>query len=414
MKRFLALLAALALLLPTVAQAHTREEVRAAYRAITGPTDASPYAVEPVTAPPYQAGELTEAARSDALAWLNFIRWLADMGPVTDSAIYDYQCQHGAVLLAALDYVDHNAPSPGNMDGDFYDSAHLATTSSSIAKLAWMRPTILRDGIAYFLRDDGEANLTVLGHRRWALNPMMAATGFGLANSASGASYVVMYAHDLGNRGADWDTVLWPSAGAFPATLMHSDLAWSITLNPYRYDIAASQPVVTLTEASLGLSFRFYPRTGGGDGSCAMNLEGYGPGPCLIFRPDFHGGFTDYQQNQRWTVRVEGLLDANGGDAPIEYAVEMVSLHAEDVAAVEVSPLEAALTPGEALRLEARVVPAYADDLTVTWRSTDPAVAAVDAEGTVTALAPGRCEIVAASVNGREDACAVTVAEQSD
>ena len=406
----LALLAALAvLMLLPAARAHTREEIRAAYRAITEPTDASPYAAEPVVTPPYQAGDLTEAARADALAWLNYMRWLAGVGPVSESVIYDYQCQHGATLLAALDYVDHNAPNPGNMDGDFYDSAHLATTSSSIAKLAWMRPTILRDGIAYFLRDDGESNLTVLGHRRWALNPMMSATGFGLANSRSGASYVVMYAHDLGNRDVDWDTVCWPAAGAFPATLMHANLAWSITLNPYRYDVAGSQPVVTLAEPSLGLSFRFYPRTGGGDGSCALNLEGYGPGPCLIFRPDFDEGFTDYQQNQRWVVRVEGLLDAGGNDAPIEYAVEMASLHAEDVAAVELSALEAVLAPGETLRLEARVVPDYADDLSVTWRSTDPAVASVDGDGLVIALAPGRCEIVAASVNGREDACALTV-----
>ena len=44
------------------------------------------------------------------------------------------------VLLAALDYVDHYAPNPGDMDANFYDSAHLATMSSNIAKFNWMRP----------------------------------------------------------------------------------------------------------------------------------------------------------------------------------------------------------------------------------------------------------------------------------
>ena len=391
---------------------HSREEVRGAYRAIAAPEEGSPYAAEPSPRAPYDAGALTDSVRADALAWLNFTRWLADVEPVTESRIYDYQCQRGAVLLAALDYVDHNAPNPGDMDADFYDSAHLATTSSSIARLNWLRPGILRDGVSYFLRDDGEANLTVLGHRRWALNPMMAATGFGLANSAGGASYVVMYAHDLGRPDAEWDTVRWPAAGAFPAELMHANLAWSIVLNPAKYDLAASEPIVTLSEERLGLSFRFYPRTGGGDGSCALNVEGYGPGPCLIFRPDFDAAFTDYQQNQRWRVEVTGLADAEGNDASMAYTVEMISLHAEDVAAVELSPQEAVLAPGETLRLSAELVPAYADDLAVAWRSTDASVAEVDADGQVAALAPGTCEIIAAASNGRWDACRLTVASK--
>ena len=137
----------------------------------------------------------------------------------------------------------------------------------------------------------------------------MAETGFGLANSASGMSYVVMYAHDRGRADADWSAVCWPSAGAFPATLMHANLAWSVTLNPAVYNLPLSQPVVTLEEARSGLRFRFSPGAADNPGYCGVSYEGYGAGPCLIFRPDFSGAdFTDYQQNQRWTVRVEGLI----------------------------------------------------------------------------------------------------------
>ena len=81
---------------------------------------------------------------------------------------------------------------------------------------------------------------------------------------------------------AEWDRVCWPAPGAFPATLMHADLAWSIVLNPAKYDLAASNPAVMLTENLLSLAFRFYPKTGGGDGLCAVNVEGYGAGPCLL------------------------------------------------------------------------------------------------------------------------------------
>ena len=408
MKRIIAaLLAALALGAP--ARAHTRDEVRAAYAAAVSPAQDSPYAEPPAVRAPYAAGALTDAARRDALGYLNFARWLAGLMPVTDSAIYDYQCQHGAVLLAALDYVDHAAPRPGDMDGNFYDSAHLATSSGSIARFNWMRPTILREGVEYFLRDDGEENLANLGHRRWALNPIMAATGFGLANSESGMSYVLMYAHDLGRPDADWDSVRWPAEGAFPAELIHDHLAWSVTLNPAVYRLDAGRIAVTLTEAAGGLRFEFAP-DGPGDGYCALNAEGYGAGPCLIFRPDFTGtDFTDYQQNQRWTVRVDGLLGADGAPRPMEYEVEMISLEPQDAANVEITPLEAELAPGETLRLRADVVPAWADDLSVAWRSTDESVATVDGDGLATAVAPGECEIIARGAGGIEDACRVRV-----
>ena len=412
MKKALVLWLAL-LLAACPALAHTREEVRRAYGAIRAWDGPSPYAAPPTVAAPYEAGELSEEARNEALDFLNFARWLAGLGPVTDSGIYDYQCQHGAVLLAALDYVDHNAPQPGDMDRNFYDSAHIATTSGSIARFNWMRPTIVREGVEYFLRDDGEANLGTLGHRRWALNPVMAATGFGLANSQAGMSYVVMYAHDLGDPDAEWNSVCWPAAGAFPAELMHDHLAWSVTLNPKAWDLGRCDPEVTLSEADSGLVFHFRPRDGEGDGFCAMNFEGYGAGPCLIFRPDLSGaGFADYQQNQRWSVRVDGLFDADGEARALEYGVDMISLTVQDAVNVEISPLEATLAPGEALQLTAAVIPSYADDLAVAWRSTDPSVAVVDDAGEATAVGSGECDIIVTGPGGFEDACHVTVDEK--
>lgn len=408
----LSLTFALLLVLCFPACAHTREEIRTAYGAFQDRSTESPYAEFPSVAAPYEAGALTDAARTEALDFLNFARWLAGLEPVTESGIYDYQCQHGATLLAALDYVDHNAPKPSDMDGDFYDSAHIATTSGCIARFNWMRPTILREGVEYFLRDDGEENLGALGHRRWALNPVMAATGFGLANAKSGMSYALMYAHDLGRPDARWDSVCWPAAGCFPAELIHDHLAWSVVLNPASYSLYAIDPTVTLSESTTGLSFGFHPAAGVGDGYCALNLEGYGAGPCLIFRPDFSGtDFTDYLQNQHWHVRIDGLTDPNGAPRPIDYDVDMVSLVPQDAVNVELSPLEASLAPGESLRLTADVIPAYADDLTVAWRSSDESVATVDENGLVTALAPGECAIIATCAGGYEDRCSVSVAQ---
>ncbi len=412
LKKFLSVCLLVLALAALPAHAHTRDEVREAYGSLGDVGSESPYLTEPAVSAPYAEGDLTEAARADALDYLNFARWLAGLDDVRLLPLYNFRCQHGAVLLAALDYVDHDAPRPADMDDDFYESAHTATSASNIARLNWMRPTILREGVEYFLRDDGEENLPTLGHRRWALTPEMACTGFGLANAASGNTYVVMYAHDLAGK-ADWTSVAWPAAGAFPAELMHNHLAWSIMLNPGAYDLAASRPVVTLSERN-GLTFAFDPASDDGNGFCAMNLEGYGTGPCLIFRPDFTGtGFTDYQQNQVWTVRVDGLVDADGKDAPIEYEVDMISLTVQDAVNVEISQLEAELAPGDEMQLAADVIPAYADDLTVTWRSTDEAVATVDGSGNVIAVGPGECEIIVESAGGFTDACALSVIDKA-
>lgn len=407
---FIFVLCLLCGLFPSAQAYETREELRAAYRAIGASIEISPYARQPEVTAPYSAGALSEYACNDALAYMNFLRAIAGLEPVSRSQIYDLRCQHGAALLAALDYADHNAPKPADMDQDFYDSAHLATTSSNIARFNWMRPSILREGLAYFARDDGDANLPVLGHRRWLLNPYMAETGFGLANSETGMSYVVMYAHDFGNADAQWSEVLWPAAGAFPVELMHSNLAWSVTLNDEIYDAAHSDIQVTLTEEALGLSFTFDCGSGTGDGFCTVNTGNYGGGPCVIFRPDFSGyDFTDYVQNQTWQVTLTGLRRRDGGSAEISYEVNMTSLYVQEVANIEMSVLEAALSPGETMQLSAAVIPAYADDLTVTWRSSSPGVATVTQEGLVTAIASGECEIIAESANGRSDCCRLTV-----
>ena len=103
------LLILMALLAASPALAHTRGEVRAAYGALGSADGQSPYAAEPGIAAPYAEGDLTEAAREDALGFLNFARWLAGLEDVRQLPLYNFRCQHGAVLLAVLDYVDHNA-----------------------------------------------------------------------------------------------------------------------------------------------------------------------------------------------------------------------------------------------------------------------------------------------------------------
>ncbi|MBQ8506148.1 MAG: Ig-like domain-containing protein [Clostridia bacterium] len=409
------LLCAIALLLVlmqgALALAMTRQEMRAAYQAISSlRTDASPYEEEPDAAAFSTAGRLTEEKLGDALAYLNFLRAVAGLDAVQASEIYNLRSQNAALLLAANDFISHNPPCPEGMNPDLYDSGLLGASLSNLAHFNWMQPDILLDGIAYFARDDGDMNLSSLGHRRWLLNPRMAETGFGLANALSGHSYVVMFAVDDGNADAEWDHVAWPSAGAFPVELMRSSLAWSVSLNDEIYDLDASSPTVYMKEKLSGAQFRFNLAEADGDGYCSVSRENYGAGSCIIFRPELEdAGISEYLQNQVWEVEISGLVKRDGSAAVISYSCEMASLYPQDVANIELSQLESELAPGEMLKLSATVIPSYADDLTVNWSSSDEDIATVDFFGNVTAMQAGSCEITAASANGRADVCRITV-----
>lgn len=382
----------------------TRDELREAYQSIAQVEEV--FATEPSINPPYVAGTLSDSAKQNALDTVNFLRGVAHLNPVNENALYDLRCGNAAVLLAKNDYVDHDPPQPADMPDEFYASAHEGASQGNLAGMNWMRNTVLAEGIRYFVRDDGATNLSLLGHRRWILNPRMGETGFGLANSASGRSYVVMYALDE-SADCEWSEVCWPSAGAFPAELMHADLAWSITLNAEIYDIENANPVITLAEERLGLTFTFDCRNETGDGYCRISMENFGSGACLIFCPDFtETDFTDYSQNQRWTVHVAGLC---GKKSEIAYTVNMQSLYVQDVSNVEMRENAMEMTVGETVQLFANVVPEYADDLTLSWSSSDSNVASVDSNGTVTALSEGSCEIAAKSENGRADYCQISV-----
>lgn len=79
------------------------------------------------------------------------------------------------------------------------------------------------------------------------------------------------------------------------------------------------------------------------------------------------------------------------------------------VSSITVQPAQTKLKPGETAKLKAELQPLDATDTTVNWSSSDTSVAAVDREGTVTAVSPGTCTITARTTNGKEAGCSVTV-----
>lgn len=118
------------------------------------------------------------------------------------------------------------------------------------------------------------------------------------------------------------------------------------------------------------------------------------------------------------TVSAEGVVTAVAeGTATITatYAgvsatctVTVVKADPEPEMTIALDKTEATLTVGETLTLTAKIENPLQTDEAVTWSSTDEAVATVDSEGVVTAVAEGTATIIA-SYGGLSALCQVTV-----
>ena len=77
--------------------------------------------------------------------------------------------------------------------------------------------------------------------------------------------------------------------------------------------------------------------------------------------------------------------------------------------AIELSESEKTVFVGDTFTITATVKPEDAFNRTVTWSSSDPSIATVDENGTVTAIAKGEAIITAESADGVTAECKVTV-----
>ena len=120
------------------------------------------------------------------------------------------------------------------------------------------------------------------------------------------------------------------------------------------------------------------------------------------------GGFIS-PTNDGYDVNVE-VIDEAGNSA--WYKSENVKLASATVAVTGVTVAPAALTleVGQTGALTATVTPTTATNKAVTWTSSAPAIATVDASGTVKGIAPGTATITVKTADGGKTAtCAITV-----
>ena len=109
------------------------------------------------------------------------------------------------------------------------------------------------------------------------------------------------------------------------------------------------------------------------------------------------------------SVNENGLVTAkNAGTATITVTTEdggktaecVITVEAVPVQQIKLEPISTTLPLGKTLALKSQVLPENATNPGITWTSSEPSIASVDADGTVKALKTGTVTITAAAVDG--------------
>ena len=94
------------------------------------------------------------------------------------------------------------------------------------------------------------------------------------------------------------------------------------------------------------------------------------------------------------------------GKLKLTYPINVLEVFATGV---KLDKTSEKIVKGNTLQLKATITPDNTTNKTITWTSSDSKAATVDANGKVTAVAPGKATITAATANGKKATCAVTV-----
>ena len=92
--------------------------------------------------------------------------------------------------------------------------------------------------------------------------------------------------------------------------------------------------------------------------------------------------------------------------------INVVAWYGINIASITITPETADIVGGQKITLTSEITPANADDLTITWSSSDDAVATVNSNGQVTGVISGTVTITATTTDGNKtDTSEITVTE---
>lgn len=344
---------------------------------------------------PLTAGKINENVVKGSLQYLNLIRYGGGLPALelNSELIEGAQAKATYSMYLGTNSISNPSPHfPPKVDGisdEFYD---LCQTGGG-ENLFW------GDAITSILKalDDGYGDPVSCGHRRNLLNPGYSRFGVGTTNGQGVHKF-------SGYQEADYDFVCWPSNGITPTeALYRNGFQWTISANSYKYSFNRNTSV-EIKLLNTGDSWSFSNE----------NPDFYQTASLLSFNDD---SLTVSKDNV-YEVTIKNVTDLESGkDVDYTYRSVIVSLTGStaDVDSVKISKTEHSGYIGDIFSLKAQILPEDADNLFVTWESSDMSVAEVNNCGVVTLKAEGKAVITATSKNGSPSAsCTVTVTEEPE
>lgn len=342
--------------------------------------DATEYSVTPVK---YTVrGELSDKSKNGALAILNNIRYIAGLNPVSLDDSYGDLAQAAAFVNASIGQLTHYPSSvttkPETMSEEDWNLGNEGARQVNLASGLSTLNLSVRD----WTYDEDSGNVSVIGHRRWCLNPKMGKTGFG----ATGP-YYAMYSFDTSGSGAQ-NNVAWPAEN-MPVEYFNKNIPWSLSTGT---TVSVSNVTVTLTRINDGKVWTFSSsETYQTSNQKYFNVDnqGYGQRGCIIFRPDEIDGYNDGDQ---FNVRITGV-----GSTPIEYTVKF--FNAVPLKGIKFSPEEDEVKVGGWKWPNVYPLPRESSEelnrSEITYESSDESVATVGSSGSIDAVGVGKATITA-------------------
>lgn len=368
-------------------------------------TDDSIYESVPRTSVPFSPGRLKDAYILDGINAVNFVRYLAGVPDdiVPDWTLRDQQ-QAASLINAVRGVLEHRPERPAGMDVPLYELGYRGTSGSNLAAVS----ATLYKSVLMYMSDSDPSNIARVGHRRWVLNPRMTKTMFGFVHSDSLGEVTSMYAIDESRpRSAfHYDFINWPAPGDFPLEVFDPEDAWSVTLNPDRYDNTRTGDIrVRLTRLRDGAVWHFDHSDKDLEGKYFnVDTNRVGVPFAVIFRPD---GIERFEPEDAFEVTITGLYLKDGRETSLSYTTTFFPL----IVQYEPRADEILLDLGETFQIRVDKANDALGDFAPSFYSSDPEVIEVDDSGVIRALGEGFGAIFIDQYFGPMRAIFVTVAD---
>ena len=214
-------------------------------------------------------------------------------------------------------------------------------------------------------------------------------------NTAAGTGAAdTQVATGSGFNTGSWTTPIFTTAGTYTYYCIITDGECSTKTNTV---------TISVSDAPLATYTVTYDANGG---TCATTSEN--ASSVTLPTPTRDG----YTFNGWYTAATGGtLVGAAGASYSLSEDVTLYAQWAEkEVTSITLEPTSATLNVGETVTITATITPSDALNTDVTWTSSNPSVATVDANGVVTAIASGTVTITATNTNsGVSATCTITI-----